>query len=153
LAPDVTLVQTIGRAATGRHDAKLREMVHADLWEYASIESQLAGFDACFFCLGVSAPGMTEADYTRITYDLTLAAARALARVSPQMTFVYVSGAGTDSTERGRMMWARVKGRTENAPRRLMPRLIVTTEQLGQAMLAVARRGWPTPVLEARDIF
>ncbi|HEX2688063.1 MAG TPA: NAD(P)H-binding protein, partial [Kofleriaceae bacterium] len=98
LAPDVESVLTIGRSATGQHHAKLREIVHADLTNYAAIESDLAGHDACFFCLGVSAAGMFEQAYTRVTYDVTLAAAQVLARLSPAMTFIYVSGEGTDST-------------------------------------------------------
>jgi uncharacterized protein YbjT (DUF2867 family) len=114
LAPDVGLVQTIGRRVSGQQHAKLREIVHADLFDYRAIEDRLTGFDACFFCLGVSSAGLDEATYTRLTYDLTLAAATVLAKYNPQMTFVYVSGAGTDSSERGRLMWARVKGRTEN---------------------------------------
>ena len=118
-ASDVSSVVTVGRAATGRRDSKLREIVLKDMFDYASIEADLPGFDACFFCLGVSSAGMNEADYTRLTYDLTLAAATVLARLNPEMTFVYVSGTGTDSSERGRVMWARVKGRTENALRRL----------------------------------
>jgi uncharacterized protein YbjT (DUF2867 family) len=193
--PDVEEVVTIGRSATGIEQAKLREIVHRDLFNYASIERELAGFDACFFCLGVSSFRMSEADYTRLTYDLTMAAARTLARLDPRMTFVYVTGAGTDSTEQGRSMWARVKGRTENdllrlpfkaaylfrpgaimpmhgvrsktalyqsiysATRpvlpllqRLFPNSIVTTEQVGRAMLAVAKRGAPSPILESRDI-
>ena len=93
----------------------LREIVHDNFVDFSSTESQLAGYDACFFCLGVSSAGMSEEAYRRITYDFTLAAARALARASPAMTFIYVSGTGTDSTERGRVMWARVKGATENA--------------------------------------
>jgi uncharacterized protein YbjT (DUF2867 family) len=114
-AGDVEAVLTIGRTATGQHHAKLREIVHADLTSYASIEDQLSGYDACFFCLGVSAAGMTEQDYARVTYDVTLAAAQVLARLSPGLTFIYVSGEGTDSTATKRAMWARVKGRTENA--------------------------------------
>lgn len=113
--PGVEAVLTVGRAATGRVHAKLREIAHADLTRYADIERELAGHDACFFCLGVSAAGMSEADYTRITYDVTLAAAQVLARLNPSMTFIYVSGEGTDTTETRRAMWARVKGRTENA--------------------------------------
>jgi uncharacterized protein YbjT (DUF2867 family) len=167
-----------------------------DLMDYRNVEAELRGFDACFFCLGVSSAGMEEARYTRLTYDLTLAAAEVLARQNPQMTFVYVSGVGTDSTERGSSMWARVKGRTENALRRLpfkavylfrpsviqpmhgarsktrvyavtymlagwmlpplralFPRRILTTESVGQAMLAVARRGAPQAVLEPGDIY
>jgi uncharacterized protein YbjT (DUF2867 family) len=113
-ADDVALVQTIGRRATGQRHPKLRDIVHRDLLEYGAIESELTDFDACFFCLGISSFRKTEAEYARITYDITLAAARTLARLNPRMTFVYVSGAGTDSTERGRTMWARVKGKTEN---------------------------------------
>ncbi|GLQ51471.1 NAD(P)H-binding protein [Dyella flava] len=118
-APDVALVQTVGRLATGQRHPKLREVVQADLFDSAAIAGELQGFDACFFCLGVSSAGMDEAGYTRLSYDLTLSVARTLASRNPGMTFVYVSGAGTDSTEHGRSMWARVKGRTENALQRL----------------------------------
>jgi uncharacterized protein YbjT (DUF2867 family) len=97
----------------------LRELVRADLFDYSEIEPDLSGYDACFFCLGTSAAGKTEADYRRVTYDLTMAAATTLARLNPPMTFIYVSGSGTDSTEQGRVMWARVKGATENALLRL----------------------------------
>jgi uncharacterized protein YbjT (DUF2867 family) len=170
-------------------------VIQPDLMDYRAIEASLEGFDACFFCLGVSSAGMQEADYARLTYDLTLAAAQTLARLNPQMTFVYVSGAGTDSTERGRSMWARVKGRTENALQRLpfkavylfrpgviqplngarsktrsyrlfyalarpflstlralLPGRILSTEDMGLAMLAVARHGAAKAVLEAADI-
>ncbi len=116
---EVELAVTIGRTATGVKDAKLREIVHNDLANYAGMEETLTGFDACFFCLGVSSSGMKEADYTRVTYDFTLAAAETLSRVNPGMKFIYVSGAGTDSSEKGRAMWARVKGRVENALLRL----------------------------------
>jgi uncharacterized protein YbjT (DUF2867 family) len=115
LDPDVQLVETVGRTATGMQNPKLREIVHADLWNYAPIESSLTGFDACFFCLGIASAGMTEKDYERITYGITVAAAETLCRLNPRITFIYVSGASTDSSEKGRMMWARVKGRTENA--------------------------------------
>ena len=194
-AADVTLVQTIGRNATGQRHPKLRDLVHRDLLDYSAVEPELTGFDAGFFCLGVSSLRKSEAEYTRLTYELTLAAARTLARLNPGMTFVYVSGAGTDSTEHGRTMWARVKGRTENDLLRLpfkavylfrpgaiqplhgirsktalyrllylpltpvlgllrlfFPARVVTTESVGQAMLAVARHGAPKPVLEAPDI-
>ena len=193
--PEIALVQTVGRNPTGVSHPKLREVVHADLFNYATIEDKLAGFDACFFCLGVTSSGMSEADYTRMTYDLTLAAAASLSRLNPQMVFLYVSGAGTDSSERGRMMWARVKGRTENALlhlpfkgaymfrpgfiqpldgiqsrtrmyrvfytmlkpvlpglRALLPNQILTTRQIGRAMLNVARSGFPKPILESADI-
>jgi len=113
--PTVTCVLVVGRAPTGVKDAKLREIVHANLEDLATLEPELARCDACFFCIGVSAGGLSEPAYTRLTYDLTLAVARTLARLRPGMAFTYVSGAGTDSTGRGRVMWARVKGRTENA--------------------------------------
>jgi uncharacterized protein YbjT (DUF2867 family) len=119
LGPEVEKVVTIGRSATGQQHPKLREIVHTDLLDYSAIESELMGFDACFFCLGVSAAGLTEEQYRRVTYDITLAAAQTLVRLNPGMTFIYVSGSGTDSTERGRVMWARVKGATENALLRL----------------------------------
>ena len=195
LAPDVEAVAALGRTATGVAHPKLRDIVHRDLTDYTAIESQLSGFDACFFCLGVTSAGMSEEDYTRITYGITIAAAETLARLNPQMTFVYVSGVGTDSTERGRTMWARVKGRTENALlrlpfraaymfrpgfieprfgvksrtssyrifyaitrplfpilRRAFPSQVLATDEIGQAMLIVARRGAPKHVLEPRDI-
>jgi uncharacterized protein YbjT (DUF2867 family) len=110
----VERVLSIGRNPSGQSHPKFREIVRADLLDYTDIESDLAGYDACFFTLGVSSAGMKEDAYRRITYDLTLAAARALARLNPAMTFIYVSGAGTDSSERGSVMWARVKGKTEN---------------------------------------
>jgi uncharacterized protein YbjT (DUF2867 family) len=114
LDSDITEVLVVGRNPIGRSHAKIREIVHKDLYDLSPIGSQLAGYDACFFCLGVSSVGMSEADYTKITYDLTLGVARILALQNPQMVFLYISGAGTDSTERGKSMWARVKGRTEN---------------------------------------
>jgi uncharacterized protein YbjT (DUF2867 family) len=193
--PDVEQVKVIGRSATGIHHPKLREILHRDLAHYAEIEAELSGFDACFFPLGVSSAGMKEQDYERITYGITLAAAETLCRLNPNMKFVYVSGAGTDSTERGRSMWARVKGRTENALlrlpfaaaymfrpgliqpmhgerpkaavyaafysiakpllsllRRAFPQHVLTTEEIGRAMLIVVRRGYPKPILEVRDI-
>ena len=99
-AADVSLVQSVGRTALNQQHPKLRDVVHQDLLDYRAIEPQLEGFDACFFCLGVTSAGKTEADYSHLTYDITLAAATTLARLNPQMTFVYVSGAGTDSTEK-----------------------------------------------------
>jgi uncharacterized protein YbjT (DUF2867 family) len=194
-APDVEVVQTVGRTRTGQLDPRLIEVVQPDLMDYRAAEASLTGFDACFFCLGVSSVGMQEAEYARLTYDLTLAAARTLARLNPQMTFVYVSGASTDSTEQGRSMWARIKGKTENALQRLpfkgvylfrpgviqplngarsktrsyqlfytlarpflstlralFPNQILSTEDIGLAMLAVARRGADKAVLETSDI-
>ncbi|RTD87828.1 epimerase [Variovorax atrisoli] len=119
LAPDVESVVAIGRNPTRQQHPKLRDLVHRNMYDYGDVESQLQGFDACFFCLGVSSVGMKEPEYRHITYDLTLAAATVLARLNPGMTFTYVTGAGTDSSERGSSMWARVKGATENALLRL----------------------------------
>ena len=119
LDPNVQMVQAIGRTATGVQHPKLRDVVHPDLFHYEAIEATLSGFDACFFCLGVTSSGKAEADYDRVTYGITVAAAETLCPLNPQMTFTYVSGAGTDSSEHGRIMWARVKGKTENALLRL----------------------------------
>ncbi len=115
LDQDVETVLAIGRHATMQRHEKLQEILHNDLFDLSVIEDRLSGYDACFFCLGVSAVGMNEEAYGRVTYDLTISVAKTLARLNPAMTFIYVSGASTDSTERGRMMWARVKGKTENA--------------------------------------
>jgi uncharacterized protein YbjT (DUF2867 family) len=195
LDPDVQQILCVVRTPSGQQHPKLHELVHTNFFDYSATEPQLAGFDACFFCLGVSSAGMDEAKYTHLTYDLTLAAATALVRLNPNMTFLYVSGAGTDSTERGRIMWARVKGKTENhllklpfraaymfrpgfiqplhgirsktklyqffytALKPILPllksafrRQITTTEELGQAMLYVAKHGYPKPILETVDI-
>jgi uncharacterized protein YbjT (DUF2867 family) len=195
LDPEIERVVAVGRTASGVRDGKLREIVHANLGNLASIETQLAGCDACFFCLGVSSAGMEEEDYTRVTYGFAIAAAETLCRLNPAMTFIYVSGQGADSSEKGRTMWARVKGRTENALlrlpfravymfrpgaiqpmhgarsktasyrylyavlgpllpllRALFPNQILTTEQIGRAMLAAVRRGYSKKVLESADI-
>ena len=114
LAQDVEQVLCVGRTSLKHPDAKLVEVVTKNLHDLSSVEEKLRGFDACFFCLGVSSAGMTEAQYRHLTYDLTISAAQTLVRLNPGMSFVYVSGAGTDSTEQGRSMWARVKGATEN---------------------------------------
>lgn len=111
----VRSVLVVTRSPTGRRDPKLREVLHRDFFNYDSLAGDFASCDACFFCLGVSSVGMNEPDYTRMTYDLTMAAARAMVAANPRMIFCYVSGVGTDSSERGKVMWARVKGRTENA--------------------------------------
>jgi uncharacterized protein YbjT (DUF2867 family) len=195
LDPDVTRVLSVARSSTGQHDDKLRELLHEDFTNFSAVERELTGYDACFFCLGVSSAGMTEADYARVTYDFTLAAARLLAKANPEMTFIYVSGAGTDSSEKGRSMWARVKGRTENALLALpfkakfmfrlgfiqpmhgivsktrlyrvlyaaiaplvpllkaaFPSAITTTERVGRAMLALAKRGGGKTLLENADV-
>jgi uncharacterized protein YbjT (DUF2867 family) len=195
LAFDVETVLVVGRTATGVSHRKLRETVVPDLFDVGAYEGELSDFDACLFCLGVSSAGMTKEAYTKLTYDLTMTVAEALARRTPAMTFVYVSGAGTDSSERGRTMWARVKGRLENALlrlpfraaymfrpgfivpmdgiqsktrsyrifyqvlgpvlpvlRRMFPKSILTTREIGETMLAVARRGSEKRVLETQDL-
>jgi uncharacterized protein YbjT (DUF2867 family) len=195
LDPDVHQILSIVRTPPGQEHAKLRELVHTDFFDYSAIESQLTGYDACFFSLGISSAGMDEAKYKHLTYDLTLATANILARLNPNMTFLYVSGAGTDSTGRGRIMWARIKGKTENDLLKLpfraaymfrpgfiqplhgirsktklyqflytalnpilpllksaFPKFITTTEELGRAMINVAKHGYPKPILEVPDI-
>jgi uncharacterized protein YbjT (DUF2867 family) len=119
LDPDVEQILSIVRAPSGEHHPKLRELIHQNFFDFSPIESELSGFDATFFCLGATSAGKTEQQYSRVTYDITMAAAEPLARLNPGMTFLFVSGAGTDSTEHGRAMWARVKGKTENALLRL----------------------------------
>jgi uncharacterized protein YbjT (DUF2867 family) len=194
LDPQVELVATVGRTPTDTQNPKLRGIVHGDFENFAAIEGELAGFDACFFCLGVSSSGMKEADYERVTCRFTLAAAETLSRINPGMTFIYVSGQTTDSSEHGRIMWARVKGKTENALVRLplkafmfrpgfiepldgiksktrsyrvmyslskpllpflrwaFPSYVLSTRDIGRAMLSVAKRGYPKPILETTDI-
>ena len=192
--PGIERVLVVGRSPTGVRSAKLTEIIHDDFTNYSAIEAQLTGFDACFFCLGVSSIGMSEDRYRHLTYDITLAAAT-LVRLNPQMIFTYVTGAGTDSTEQGSRMWARVKGKTENdllklpfkaafmfrpgviqplhgvrsktawvqavydvtwplwsVLRRLTPRLVTSTAQIGRGMIRVAREGYPRKVLEMEDI-
>jgi len=194
-ANDVTRVVAVGRTPTGITHERLAGIVTPDLFDLESQHDNLEPFDACFFCLGVSSLGMKEPVYTRLTYDLTMSIAKLLLRLNPQMVFIYVSGAGTDSTEHGQLMWARVKGRTENALialgfkgaymfrpgiiqplhavrsktaayritytlarplfgfiRAFWPRAIVTSAEVGRAMLGVARRGYARPILEVQDI-
>jgi uncharacterized protein YbjT (DUF2867 family) len=110
----VESILVIGRRSCGIINDKVRELIHENFYDYSAIEEELSGYNACFFCLGVSSLGMKEPEYRRITYDLTIQAATTLARLNPDMTFCYISGTGTDSTENGRLMWARVKGKTEN---------------------------------------
>lgn len=112
--PDVESILVVGRKPCGITHAKLTEIIHGDIGDLSSVELRLSGSNACFFCLGVSSVGMNEADYTRITYNLTMHVASTLSRLNPLMTFCYISGTGTDSTERGSSMWARIKGKTEN---------------------------------------
>jgi hypothetical protein len=110
----VEAVLVINRKTSGLSHPKLTEIIHADFFDFSAIESQLKGYNACFFCLGVSSVGMKEPDYYKVTYTLTMQVATTLARLNPAMVFCYISGGGTDSTEKGRSMWARVKGKTEN---------------------------------------
>jgi uncharacterized protein YbjT (DUF2867 family) len=117
--PDVESILVIGRRSCNVKHHKLKELLHTDFFDYSTLGERLRGFNACFFCLGVSSVGMNEQDYSRITYDLTMQAARTLSGFNPDMTFCYISGTGTDSTEKGRSMWARVKGKTENHLTRL----------------------------------
>jgi len=192
--PEVERVLCVVRSPVGQTHDKLTELTHRDFTDYAAVESELTGYDACLFCLGISSVGMSEADYTTITYDYTLAAARALLKVNPAITFNYISGASTDGTAKGSVMWARVKGKTENdllampfkgaymfrpgfiqplhgikskTPLysglyavlrvfypllRLMPGFVTNTEQLGRAMIEVAKHGAAKRVLESSDI-
>ncbi len=112
--PDVASILVINRRPLGMSHPKLKEVIHQDFFDLEAIRNNLSGYDACFFCLGVSAAGMSEEKYTHLTYDLTMGFARVLVQLNPGMTFCYVSGMGTDETEKGRQMWARVKGKTEN---------------------------------------
>jgi hypothetical protein len=112
--PDVESILVINRKPCGVTHPKLKEIIHSDFFDLLPIGSKLSGYNACFFCAGVSSVGMKEPEYTRITYELTMNFAQTLNRLNTDMTFCYVSGAGTDSSEKGRMMWARVKGKTEN---------------------------------------
>jgi uncharacterized protein YbjT (DUF2867 family) len=191
----VASVLVIGRRATGVTHPKLAEVLVTDFFSYEALQRRFAECDACFFCLGVSSAGMSETDYHRLTYDLTLAAAQAMVAANPRMTFCYVSGEGTDRTERGRTMWARVKGKTENAllrlpfkaaymlrpayiqplrgvrsktplyqafysvlgflypvTRRLAPRYVTTTVNLGRALIRLAVEGYAERIVVTTDI-
>ncbi|QYF91770.1 NAD-dependent epimerase/dehydratase family protein [Massilia sp. PAMC28688] len=192
-APDVEAVLTVGRTPTGQKHPKLTELVHAEMWHYEKIEAELSDYDACFYCVGVSAAGLSEKAYTHLTYDMTLAVAATLARRNPGMVFVYVSAAGAAAD--GKLMWERVRGRTENAVfalpfraayafrpgmiqpldgiksktvayrvfysltkpilpllRSAMPRQVLTTRMLGQAMLAAVRGQANKRILESADL-
>jgi uncharacterized protein YbjT (DUF2867 family) len=192
LAPDVSDVLVVTRTPTGVEHAKLREVLHGDFTDLEPIAGDLAGYDACFYCLGVSSVGMDEAAYTRVSYDFPMAAARVLSPGNPDLTFVYVSGEGTDA--KSRLMWSRVKARTEReimetfrngyafrpgfiqpthgvrsktgwyntlytviAPlvpmiRRVAPRYVTTTDEVGRAMLRAARSGYPNRVVTTADM-
>ena len=192
LAADVSEVVAVIRTPTGIRHPKLRELTLADFADLSPIRDELAGFDACFYCLGVSSVGLDEAGYSRVSYDYPMAAARALAEVAPAVTFIYVSGAGTNAE--GRQRWARVKGRTEReiiellpngyAVRpgmiqptygarsktgwynaiytatgpllplleRVAPKYVTTTDQIGKAMLRIARTGAPEHIVENAEL-
>ena len=185
--PDVENVLVINRKPGGISHAKLREIIHTDFFNLATIEQQLVGYNAFFFCLGVSSVGISKEEYKLITYDLTLNIAQLLAKYDSEMTFCYVTGAGTDSSERGRINWARVKGATENALIRLFKRFrpgfmkatpgqknvksyykifswlypigralypagFCTLQEVGQAMINAASKGYPKQILEVKDI-
>jgi hypothetical protein len=189
--PEVEQVLSVSRKPSGRSHPKLHEILHADFHDLTPIQDQLAGYNACFFCLGVSSVGMREPEYRRLTYDIALHFAQTLLPRNPGLTFCYISGAGTDGTLQSGQMWARVKGQTENdllklgfrqaymfrpgflratpgqqhvlsyykyfgwlfpVLRTLTPQYASTLTELGQAMLHVAQRGAPKPVLEVPDI-
>ncbi|WP_233532475.1 epimerase [Antrihabitans sp. YC2-6] len=190
----VTDVLAVGRSPVDQNHAKLHQLLHKDLLDLTAIESDLAGYDACLFCLGISSFRMSEDDYRRVTYEYALSVARTLTKLNPGSVFEYVSGAGTDSSESGRQMWARVKGKTENdllalsldaymlrpgiiqpqngiksktrlysaaytaakpllgVLKRVSPNTVITNEELGRAMIAIAAYGAPERVLEMKDL-
>jgi uncharacterized protein YbjT (DUF2867 family) len=193
LDDDVQEILAISRKCSNQQHEKLKEIEPENVADLSPIEHEITGFDACFFCLGVSSAGMKEEEYRKITYDITLSVADTLARLNPQMTFIYVSGSGTDSSEKGRSMWARVKGRTENdllrlpfkaaymfRPGAIIPlhgvksktklyqfiydmmkpfnflllksNGVITSEQVGKAMIHVAKVGFSHPVIERHEI-
>lgn len=191
----VEQVLVIGRNPVGIQHPKLKELIHKDFSDFSSAKDQLKDYDACFYCMGVSSVGMSEADYNHVTHGFAMALANVLAELNPEMTFNYVSGEGTDSTEKGRRMWARVKGKTENdiakagfrqtfmfrpgaiIPLRgiksrtkgyqfmydyfmwlvklvkaLAPNSVVTTTQIGLAMINSVFKGYPNTILRPKDI-
>ncbi len=193
--PEVQQVLCVVRSPGLSAHPKLREIVHQDFLDFSPIENELTGLDACLYCLGVTSAGLNEDDYSRVIYGFTIAAANSLLKANPRISFIFVSGQGADSTENGRTMWARVKGKTENDLLKLpfraaymfrpgfiqplhgirsktrlyqtfytilnpilpllksaFPKYITTTEQLGRAMLRVAKQGYPSPILETIDI-
>jgi len=189
--PDITSVLSVGRKSSNVQHEKLAEVLHEDFLDYSAIGERLQGYNACFFCLGVSSVGMEKEHYRRITYEYTVRAAQLLSRLNPEMVFCYVSGAGTDDTLKSSLSWARVKGETENTlktfpfkkvylmrpgyiqPRKdarrvhflykiggplyplwklLFPKSVMTSEEVGQAMINVVLRGSEKQTLEARDM-
>src|SRR5258707_1256317 len=195
LDPGIENVLAVGRSPTGQSHPKLRELRHDNFTDFTAIEPELTGYDACFFCLGVSSIGMDAERYRHLTYDITMAAATTLVRLNPGMVFTYVTGRSTDSTEQGPQRWARVKGKTENdllklpfkaaymfrpagiqplhgvrsktawvqaiyvvaaavlsLLNRTSPKFMTTTDQVGRAMIKVARARFPRPGLESEEI-
>jgi len=154
--PNVESVLVVGRRSCNVQHPKLKELLHTDFYNYSAIEQQLTGYNACFFCLGVSSVGMNEKDYTTVTYDLTISAARTLSVLNPNMTFCYISGTGTDSTEKGRLMWACVKGKTENHLMKLpfkavylfRPGLMKPTEGQNNIKTIMKMLAWLYPVFK-----
>jgi uncharacterized protein YbjT (DUF2867 family) len=188
------ILSVVRRSSCQTHP-KLKEIIHDNFLDFSKIENDLRGYDACFFCLGISSVGMSEQEYQRITYDITIAAAQTLLQLNPDLTFVFVSGTGTDSTETSKTMWARIKGKAENALLQMpfkakymfrpafiqplhgitsktklyrvfyvlvapvypllklfLPRHVTTTENVGRAMIKVAKQGASKNILENADI-
>jgi uncharacterized protein YbjT (DUF2867 family) len=155
--PQVDRVLSVSRKPYGLRHPKLKEVIHDDFFNFSRIESHLSGYEACFFCLGVTSVGKNEEDYRHYTYELTMHVASTLAKLNRDMTFIYISGAGTDDTEKGRMMWARVKGKTENDLRKLpfkksfafRPGFIAPTKGLRNTLKLYRYLGWVVPVVKA----
>lgn len=154
--PDVEEVLVINRKPLGRSHPKLKELILVDFFHLEPVAARLAGYNACFFCLGISSVGISKEEYKHITYDLTLHVGEDLARQNPAMVFCYVTGAGTDSSEKGRIAWARVKGATENALLKLFPKgymfrpgLMKATEGQQNLKSWYRRLAWLYPLLHA----
>ena len=153
---DVEQVLVVGRRPCGVNDPKLREILLPDFFDLTNIQNQLVGYDACFFCLGVSSIGMKEPEYYKLTYTLTMNFATVIANQNPGMTFCYVSGKGTDNSEKGRMMWARVKGKTENDLGKLpfkkvfnfRPGIMEPTKGLRNTLSSYKYLGWLIPFIK-----
>jgi uncharacterized protein YbjT (DUF2867 family) len=153
LHPNVEKVIIVNRRPSGFSHPKLREIIVQDFYNLKNIDEQFVGVNACFFCLGMSSVGQNEETFTKVTYDLTMNFARAVHMANPDATFIYVSGAGTDGTEKGRLMWARVKGRTENAIMKLFkngyafrPGLMTPTKGLKNTLKLYSYLGWLIPL-------
>lgn len=156
LNPEVEQVLVINRKPCGVTHPKLKEVIHTDFFNFSAIENQLQGYNACFFCLGVSSVGMKEDSFTKFTYTLTMHVATTLAKYNPDMTFCYVSGKGTDSSEKGNLMWSRVKGKTENDLMKLpfqkvyafRPGFMKPTKGLKNTIAAYKYIAWLFPVFQ-----